>query len=129
MKQISKYIWSIGNKFLYFSLYLNANKNLFIFIDNIYFYLFFSNFNIKNYSYFYYFFTECSPSEYKCRAGNCIDINRRCDRNPDCPDGDDEDDSCRKCFNILFLYFIDLLIYNKNLLDSRCIDYRKKANS
>ncbi|XP_018799864.1 PREDICTED: basement membrane-specific heparan sulfate proteoglycan core protein isoform X12 [Bactrocera latifrons] len=38
--------------------------------------------------------TVCQPDEYKCRAGNCIDSARRCDRVPDCPDGDDEDASC-----------------------------------
>ncbi|XP_053952208.1 basement membrane-specific heparan sulfate proteoglycan core protein isoform X5 [Anastrepha ludens] len=37
---------------------------------------------------------ECSPNEYRCRAGNCIDSARRCDRVRDCPDGDDEDASC-----------------------------------
>ncbi|XP_018799863.1 PREDICTED: basement membrane-specific heparan sulfate proteoglycan core protein isoform X11 [Bactrocera latifrons] len=39
--------------------------------------------------------TVCQPDEYKCRAGNCIDSARRCDRVPDCPDGDDEDASCQ----------------------------------
>ncbi|XP_050331109.1 basement membrane-specific heparan sulfate proteoglycan core protein isoform X16 [Bactrocera neohumeralis] len=39
--------------------------------------------------------TVCQPDEYRCRAGNCIDSARRCNRVPDCPDGDDEDASCR----------------------------------
>ncbi|XP_049312047.1 basement membrane-specific heparan sulfate proteoglycan core protein isoform X32 [Bactrocera dorsalis] len=43
--------------------------------------------------------TVCQPDEYKCRAGNCIDSARRCDRVPDCPDGDDEDASCRCAAN------------------------------
>ncbi|XP_050331103.1 basement membrane-specific heparan sulfate proteoglycan core protein isoform X10 [Bactrocera neohumeralis] len=38
--------------------------------------------------------TVCQPDEYRCRAGNCIDSARRCNRVPDCPDGDDEDASC-----------------------------------
>uniref|UniRef100_T1PLQ8 Basement membrane-specific heparan sulfate proteoglycan core protein n=1 Tax=Musca domestica TaxID=7370 RepID=T1PLQ8_MUSDO len=38
---------------------------------------------------------ECKSTEYKCRAGNCIDSARRCDNIRDCPDGDDEDDRCR----------------------------------
>ncbi|XP_073829721.1 terribly reduced optic lobes isoform X13 [Musca autumnalis] len=37
---------------------------------------------------------ECKSTEYKCRAGNCIDLGRRCDTIRDCPDGDDEDDRC-----------------------------------
>lgn len=41
-------------------------------------------------------FPECKSTEYKCRAGNCIDSARRCDNIRDCPDGDDEDDRCRK---------------------------------
>ncbi|XP_039962562.1 basement membrane-specific heparan sulfate proteoglycan core protein isoform X7 [Bactrocera tryoni] len=43
--------------------------------------------------------TVCQPDEYRCRAGNCIDSARRCNRVPDCPDGDDEDASCRCAAN------------------------------
>lgn len=42
---------------------------------------------------------ECQSYEYRCRSGDCIDARRRCDRTPDCPDGDDEDESCRCASN------------------------------
>lgn len=56
-----------------------------------------------------YFFTitECNPSEFRCSSGDCIDGSKRCNRIPDCPDGDDEDERCRK-----FLSFIIFLFKN-----------------
>ncbi|KAK8376854.1 hypothetical protein O3P69_010055 [Scylla paramamosain] len=35
--------------------------------------------------------TSCLPNEYQCGV-TCIDLGRRCDTRPDCPDGEDEED-------------------------------------
>lgn len=33
---------------------------------------------------------SCSPQEYMCVTGECINIGRLCDKKDDCPDGSDE---------------------------------------
>ncbi|XP_037931811.1 basement membrane-specific heparan sulfate proteoglycan core protein [Teleopsis dalmanni] len=46
---------------------------------------------------------ECQPNEYRCQSGDCIDARRRCDKYRDCPDGDDEDESCpTECSKVEF---------------------------
>lgn len=60
-------------------------------------------------------FAECTPSEYKCHSGHCIEGHRRCDHVPDCPDGDDEDSRCRK-------YYLQI-IFPKPLYRLLCVIY------
>ena len=38
----------------------------------------------------------CSSEQFTCGNGQCIPLERRCDRRRDCRDGSDED-SCRMC--------------------------------
>ncbi|XP_049312043.1 basement membrane-specific heparan sulfate proteoglycan core protein isoform X29 [Bactrocera dorsalis] len=76
--------------------------------------------------------TVCQPDEYKCRAGNCIDSARRCDRVPDCPDGDDEDASCPakiECPRLKFLCngtCVDWSLYCNGKID--CDDGQDEKN-
>ncbi|PIO59859.1 Low-density lipoprotein receptor domain class A, partial [Teladorsagia circumcincta] len=40
----------------------------------------------------------CHPGEHRCNGGTkCIPVNRTCDGNLDCPDGDDEGPLCKEC--------------------------------
>jgi len=41
---------------------------------------------------------ECNSEEFRCRSGLCIEASKRCNFSPDCPDGDDEGEDCRKYF-------------------------------
>lgn len=44
----------------------------------------------------------CSPSQLSCGSGECLPAERRCDLQPDCQDGSDED-GCGRCPAVVHL--------------------------
>ncbi|XP_065366162.1 basement membrane-specific heparan sulfate proteoglycan core protein isoform X5 [Calliphora vicina] len=69
---------------------------------------------------------ECKPNEFKCSSGDCIDGSKRCNRIPDCPDGDDEDERCQDFVPEDPLNECD--IYEFECDYSRCIPIEKKCD-
>lgn len=56
--------------------------------------LFIFNFSIQSLVLFTFLNSEsktCSPDEFQCKSGKCILAKWKCDDDPDCPDGSDED--------------------------------------
>ena len=46
--------------------------------------------------------SECSPGEFQCNNGHCLDIRRKCNKYDECGDGSDEID-CGVCCDFSFL--------------------------
>ena len=69
----------------------------------------------------------CSPNEFKCANGKCIDGRRRCDSRDDCGDGTDEL-NCGKFLPVnnkcVVLYFTTSTMFysfiSRNVLKHQC---------
>lgn len=59
---------------------------------------------------FFSFLIECKPNQFQCRSGDCIDGSKRCNRVQDCPDGDDEDERCRKYLKYFFIVLLSRIL-------------------
>lgn len=71
---------------------------------------------------------KCDNDQFQCKNGHCIPIRWRCDADPDCMDGSDEENcgSAGKCtFLCLYLFFFCLPIHYMNCEDKLCIEMRQ----
>ncbi|KAL3861185.1 hypothetical protein ACJMK2_007245 [Sinanodonta woodiana] len=60
----------------------------------------------------------CSVSEFQCKSGTCIDLARKCDGFPDCPDDSDE---VAECFNTTKVCSEGQMVCKDRLGSVRCI--------
>lgn len=68
---------------------------------------------------------QCTPDEYRCITGECIQSRFRCDSKQDCPNGDDED-------SIKCLWYTPNLCPKSQFLchdKTKCIDKKLQCNN
>jgi len=67
---------------------------------------------------------SCRPGEMRCKLGKCIDVSKRCDGVPDCPDGEDESHTYSACSSL----FTDCDASQFACHNGDCIDRAKRCD-